>query len=247
MITPLHHFPAASAAPAPTLRPRYVRAALALGALALAAGCMNPAPYDPVRVGPYFTPKNHSGDPTLGGIQRVVMLPLWIGSGMSQDLAAPFDEVFVTALQQANRFEVVALTRNECRRRFGVESLSSASALPHELLATLKREFAADAVLFVDLTTYQAYRPITLGLRGKLAHIDGARLMWTFDNVFAADQSPVANAARRHYLHANKDVPADLTTSVLQSPGRFAGYAATAMIVTLPPVRLPPPPVKKGN
>jgi hypothetical protein len=34
-------------------------------------------------------------------------------------------------------------------------------------------------------------------------------------------------------------VPADLTGIVLQSPSRFAGYAAAEMFATLPPVVVP--------
>jgi len=40
------------------------------------------------------------------------------------------------------------------------------------------------AVLFVDLTVYRAYRPLALGLRGKLARLDEPRVIWTFDNVY---------------------------------------------------------------
>jgi len=55
-------------------------------------------------------------------------------------------------------------------------------------MATLRRELAVDAVLFVDVTAFRAYAPLVLGLRGKLATIEGTRLVWTFDNVFSADE-----------------------------------------------------------
>ena len=44
-------------------------------------------------------------------------------------------------------------------------------------------------------------------------------------------------------------VPVDLTPGVLQSPVRFAGYAAAAMFATLPPVVAPDvtQPEKKGS
>ena len=38
--------------------------------------------------------------------------------------------VVVAALQAENRFEVVALSREDCRRRFRVEALASSAALP---------------------------------------------------------------------------------------------------------------------
>ena len=213
----------------------------------LLGGCVHPGPQDPARVGPFFVPTNHVGEPTLGGLKRVVVLPLWSGPATPPESAAALDDVFLGALQKQNRFEVVALSREDCRRRFHSEALSSASALPHELLASLRREFAADAVLFVDLTVFQAYRPLALGLRAKLAAIDGSRLVWSFDNVFSADDPLVTNAARHHFIDRDRSVPADLTPAVLQSPAHFAEYAATAMFATLPPVTLPPPVVRKSR
>ena len=221
-------------------RPPFVAALL--GLVALLAGCMHPGPQDPARVGPFFVPTNHAGDPTLGGMRRVVLLPLWAGPATPPESAAALDEVLQVALRNQNRFEVVALSREECQRRFHVEALASVSALPHDLLPALHREFAADAVLLVDLTSFQAYKPLILGFRAKLAAIDGTRLVWTFDNVFAADSPLVANAARHHFIDRDRSVPADLTPAVLQSPSHFAAYAATAMFTTLPPVTLPPPP-----
>ena len=149
---------------------------------------------------------------------------------------------FAEALQRENRFEVVSLSREESLRHFHVEAVSAAAALPHDLLATLKREFAADAVIFIDVTTYNAYRPLALGLRAKLATLDQPRLVWTFDTIFSADNPTTANSARHFFLGRDRaGVPADLTPAVLQSPGRFAAYAAAAMFATLPPVTLPPP------
>ena len=202
-------------------------------------GCMHPDMRDPARMGPFFTPKNVIGEPTVGGIRRVVVLPLWVGADTPPESAAQLDEVFVSALQKQNRFEVVTLSRAECTRRFRAQALLSTSALPHNLLAELQREFAADAVLFIDLTAFQAYKPLALGLRAKLAATADSRLVWSFDNLFAADDPATANSARHYFIDRDRSVPADLTYSVLQSPTRFAEFAATAMFATLPPVVQP--------
>jgi hypothetical protein len=214
-------------------------AAIASVLLALGAGCMHPAATDPARVGPFFTPANHSGDASLGGIRRVVVLPVWVGEGTKPESAAALDEVFLTALQQEKRFEVVSFSRTELRRRYQVDAFSSATTLPSDLFPSLQRELAVDAVLFIDLTTFNPYKPITLGLRGKLASIDGARLIWMFDNIFSSEAPAAANSARNHFLDRDKSVPADLTKTALQSPSRFAAYAAGSMFKTLPPVVAP--------
>ncbi len=210
-----------------------------IGVLSL-GGCMNPGPQDPVRVGPFFVPTNHSGDPSLGGIRRVVMLPVWADSAIPPESPEMLDPILTAALQKENRFEVVVLSRDECRRRFRAAALGSSSALPPDLLATLRREFAAEAVLFVDLTTFRPYKPLAVGLRAKLASIDGARLIWKFETVFSSDDPLVTNAARHYFLERDRSVPgADFTPAVLQSPSRFATYVAAAMFATLPPVVAP--------
>jgi hypothetical protein len=218
----------------------FVQWTLAVAALTLFAGCMTPSIDDPSRLGPFFTPKNHVGEPSLGGMRRVVLLPVCGGALAPVETVAALDPVVMAALQQQHRFEVVTLSREQCRRQFHVEEFSSVGALPHDLLATLQSEFAADGVIFVDITVFRPYRPIGLGLRAKLATLDSsARLVWTFDNVFSADDPAVANSARRHFLGSDRGgVPADLSPGVLQSPARFASYAADAMFATLPPVVL---------
>lgn len=208
--------------------------------LGAASGCVQPAFEESVRLGPFFQPNNVVGERSLGGMRRVALLPVHGGSAASEESAAAIDPVLVAALQRENRFEVIPFSRAECLRKFQVPSFGSASALPADFLGILRRELAVDGVLFVDVTVYHAYRPLAVGLQAKLAAVDGRRLVWSFDEVFSADEPTVANAARHHFLERDRSgVPADLTPAVLQSPGRFATYAAAAMFETLPPVVVP--------
>jgi hypothetical protein len=210
--------------------------AIALAAVGLLSGCAHPGIRDTARTGPFFTPSNHIGDPSLGGIRRVVVLPLWVAADTPPESAEQLDPVVVAELQKQNRFEVVTLSRAECRVRFRAEALMSSSALPHDLLGIMHREFAADAVLFVDLTVFHAYKPLGLGFRAKLVTTQEPKLIWSFDNVFSSDDPAVANSARHHFIDRDRSVPADLTAAALLSPSRFAEYAAHAMFTTLPPV-----------
>ncbi|PTX90878.1 hypothetical protein [Opitutus sp. ER46] len=210
---------------------------LSAAVLALLAGCTSPGLTDPARVGPFHTPTNVARDATLGGIRRVVMLPVWTGTSAPEETGADLDPVFRQALQDQNRFEVVVLPRAECLRRFGAVALSSSSALPHDFLPAMQRIFGADAVVFVDITVYRPYHPLAIGVRSRLATVKSTRLVWTFDNLFSADDARVAASARNFFLQSEHGgVPGDLTPSVLQSPSRFAAYAAAATFATLPPV-----------
>jgi hypothetical protein len=215
--------------------------------LLMLAGCATTVFRDPIHSGPFYAPVNHVGDASLGGIRRVVLLPVWSGQVASIETAAQLDATMVAALQREQRFEVVTYSREAMRRRFHAESLSAAATLPHDLGSMLQRETGAEAVMFVDLTSYSPYRPLGIGLRAKLATINGDRLVWSFDDAFSALNPAVANSARRHFVGTNGRLPADLTPSVLQSPDRFAAYAASAMFATLPPVTPPAPNPRKGR
>ncbi|MEO7597406.1 MAG: hypothetical protein ABIV50_00625 [Opitutus sp.] len=216
------------------------------------SGCMVPPVSDSARTGPFFKATNHTGDAQLPpNVRRVVLLPIASGTVAPAESVGALDAVFLTELQRKNRFEVVTLTRSDCLQRFQAEEYSSVSALPADMLKRLQREFAADAVMFVDLTVFKAYRPMALGIRSKLATLgENVHLIWTFDNVYSAADGAVANSARAHFMEGDRGgVPADLTPSVLQSPSRFASYVASDMFATLPPVYSPEPKInpKQGS
>lgn len=216
--------------------PRLPSFLLAAGFLLL-AGCQHADLFDPARHGPFYTPRNHVGEFSLGTIRRVVLLPVHGGPLAAGETVAALDNSVAVALQQENRFEVVRLSRTECLQKFGARDLASSAALPRGLLARLQEDYAADAVMFVDLTAFSPYRPLTVGFRAKLASIDGTRLVWTFDDVFSSEDPAVVNSVRRHYRTSDRGgVPVDLSPGVLQAPTRFAGYAAATMFSTLPPV-----------
>ena len=99
----------------------------------------------------------------------------------------------------------------------------------------LGAKYDAQAVLFVDVTAYQPYRPLTLGIRAKLASVADHRLVWSFDEIYSTNDPRVVAAVRRFYEHNELgNLPFDLTPDDLQSPGRFAAYAANQTFETLP-------------
>ncbi len=204
----------------------------------LAGGCeTRPSLIDPARMGPVFSPKNSYGEKRLPPtLHRVVLLPVHGAPFAPPEVCEALDRVFATALEHQMRFEVVTLSRAECLMSFGVADLGSADALPRDFLAMMGRKYGAEGVVFVDITAYQGYRPLMLGVRAKLAGIVDHRLIWAFDEEFTVLDPAVANGARRFFLaNADGPVPYDPTEGVLQSPTRFAAYAADTVFKTLPP------------
>lgn len=215
-----------------------LRHLLSLAAVLWLAGCeITPDLADPVRYGPYYTPKNFAGEKRLPAeVRRVLVLPVALGALAPEETARTLDDVVVRAVQEQQRFEIVPLPREESLRLFGAREFPSTAALPHGMLEQLATRYAIDAVLFTDVTVYRPYRPQAIGFRAKLATVRDVRLVWTFDEVISASDPSVANSARRRPVQAAQGRgPVDLSPGTLLSPSRYAAFAADEMFRTLPP------------
>lgn len=209
--------------------------ALAVFALAFAGCEMAPELNDPVRFGPYYTPKNYSGEAKLpADLRRVLVLPVSVGTLAPEETATSLDAIVAAALQRQQRFEVVSLARMESLRLFGEREFASTGALPHGFIEQLLRRYAVDAVVFTDITVYNPIRPQSLGLRSKLVTVRDVRVVWSFDEIVSGADPAVANLARREALKGKGMEPIDRSPATLLSPSRFAAFAADAMFRTLP-------------
>lgn len=165
------------------------------------------------------------------------MLPLH-GEQWREDVVARFDSVLREAAARTERFEIVAISRQEMANAFGERSLDSTRPLPGDLLARLQANRGVDAVLLLDLTHLASYQPVAVGLRARLVTVEEGESLWAFDAIFDAARDDVSLAARR-FSNETKRPPSEQEdgTAVLQSPLRFARYAGAAMFATLPPRR----------
>jgi hypothetical protein len=226
-------------------RPGARQLGLLLGLALLATGCVGGLPRrDGAVAGPFFAPTNTRSAHSLPAeIVRVAVLPLAPdGPRLTEEQLARLDPVLHAGFARTLRAEHVPVSPALMRRLARAPRLPSTAAWPADFLARLRAETGADAVLFLDLTAYQAHPPLRVGLRARLQRLDPAlggdrALLWAADNMFDAAAAPVANSARR-FVRQPDDVsraPADRSTTVLQSPSQFLTYVAEATFVTLPP------------
>ena len=213
--------------------------AFSLLAFALAA-CSALPQRDSAIVGPFYTPTNVKAIAKIpAGVRRIIVLPVFGGPELTEETLVKLDSVCLSELTRTARFEVVPLSRNTLAELTGSRQISSVDKLPTVLidkLFNIYNSYGADAVLFIDVTTYAPYPPLLLGLRTKLARVTDGDIIWATDNVFAAAEPAVANSARHHALTLGSDHGmADLSHTILQNPQRFAGYVAAATFLTLPP------------
>jgi len=212
---------------------------LALAALTLVGCSVLPKP-DGAVSGPFYTPTNVKAIAKIpADVRRVIVLPVAGGPALTEETLLKLDAICQGELTRTARFEVVPLSRNALAEITGTRQLSSVDKLPAVLidkLFNIYNSYGADAVLFIDVTTYSPYPPLVLGLRTKLARVTDGEIIWAADNVFAAAEPAVANSARHHALALGTDRgEINLSHTILQNPQRFAGYVAAATFLTLPP------------
>ncbi len=217
----------------------------AVSVLMVATGCQStPTVSVDWRGGPFFRPTNFNGVSIMPAeVRRVAVLPLAGVDGLSAESAEPLREALTAALLATARFEVVAVDSGLLCAVGGRATVKSTEPLPAGLFERIAREHAPDAVLFVEVTHYQPYAPLALGVRAKLVSGDATHaVLWAFDTLYDARVPAVANSARRHAAGGGRDA-VDVGPAGLQSPRRFAAYVFTDLCSCLPG-RPPPVPAK---
>lgn len=83
--------------------------------------------------------------------------------------------------------------------------------------------------MFTDITHYRPYQPIAIGVRAKLVEVQQGTILWAFDYVFDSGNPKIAEDAKRYYItNSRKEQHVGFEArGVLQSPARFAKYAAS--------------------
>ncbi len=204
------------------------------------AACSTLPKLDGVFNGPFYTPSNVKAVAKIPAeVRRVIVLPVYGGPALTEETLIRLDSVCQSELARTARFEVVPLSRDALSKITGTRQISSVDKLPTILvdkLFNIYNTYGADAILFIDVTAYSAYPPLIIGLRTKLARVTDGEIIWAADNIFSAAEPAVANSARRHAEDLGTDRGrTDLSHTILQNPQRFAGYAAAATFLTLPP------------
>ena len=184
---------------------------------------------------PAYRPENYYAASRLPeNIHRVVFLPIFFEL-YEGDFLETLDHEFVSALNSTSKFEVVPVSREELRELLGKPQVASVEFLPIELFDFIKQNYSADAVLFTDLTHYEPYRPISLGIRSKLVDFETKKILWAFDHVFNTSHPAVSVSARRHQKNTDLSTqPLQTPETILRSPRQFSRYVAAEVFNTLP-------------
>lgn len=165
---------------------------------------------------------------------RVAVMPTYHHDSSSEVLSFS-DETFLKELSKVGIFEVIPVSTRFCKENFGKERLSSSESLPENFLKVLSDQYGANGVLFIDLHSFNSYRPISIGVRSKLVDLKSGEFMWAVDESVDAGNASVMVTAnsyqRRKYVQA---ISLKTNNSVLQSPRLFTKFVASTLFATLP-------------
>ena len=93
----------------------------------------------------------------------------------------------------------------------------------------------ANGVLFIDVHSFNPYRPISIGVRGKLVDVKAGDFAWAIDETFDSGNIAVLAGAQvfqnEHIFHA---ISKETKGRVSQSPRAFCQYVAHTIFSTLP-------------
>lgn len=209
-----------------------------LAFLLLAGGCRTPENARAEWGVPEHVVRNvYAPGPLPAEVQRVVLLPVAYTASIDGPFLQQLDSALLGELQRQQRFEVVPVRREELESWTGRRQIPSTGIVHEALFEAVRAETGADAVLLVDLVHYRPYKPLALGLRARLVPVKPPHdSLWACDELFDSGSAPVAVSAQRFQrAFGGQPEPLDTTGSVLQSPARFARYAAWEVFSTLPP------------
>ncbi|MBT3470278.1 MAG: hypothetical protein HN675_03040 [Opitutae bacterium] len=145
------------------------------------------------------------------------------------------DGTLINELNGKGRLEAVPVSKDALVELTGESSLSSTDPLPPDLLARLRSKYGADGVLLTDITHYYPYKPISIGLRCKLADASTGEILWSADTVYNSGNQEIQVAALNFQKKkSGSPFPLEDSGSILQSPRYFTRFVASTVLDTLP-------------
>ncbi len=165
---------------------------------------------------------------------RVAVLPVSHNQDAENQLSF-LTRTFLSELNGKANLEAIAVDSKTLNQLTGKSQWNSTDSLPPELLLRIRDQYRADGVLFTDLTHYYPYKPISVGIRCKMADAVTGEILWSADTVYNAGNQKVQDAALDFQRKkSGSPFPLKDSGSILQSPLYFSRFVASSMLDTLP-------------
>ena len=185
---------------------------------------------------PQYRPTNvYSQEVLPNDIKRVVVLPPY-SNQVSDPKLDTFMQKEVNALVDTNKFETLPIDRRTVANLYGHDTFRASDQLPNDFLDMMVSKYAADAVLFTEITRYDPYQPLKLGVRMNLVSIKDGASIWAMDDGFNSGDPRVASGAMAYQNRSDRrQYPSGkIDERVLKSPLLFAEYVFFTAFSSLP-------------
>ena len=134
----------------------------------------------------------------------------------------------------------MTVSGDQLKQLTGQSAWRADDPLPLDFFDRLQRATGCDAVMFCQLTRFQAYQPVAVGwklnLASKTAETNAQpQLLWSVDEVLDAGEPRVAKAARTYYMqHVHAEQSQVDPAIILRSPSMFGQFSLSVLFATLP-------------
>lgn len=204
------------------------------------------APLDPYGWSPWsssisYRPANVLSAPVWpAAVKRVAVLPVACGlADVPADYFSAHDPIWRAALQGSHRAEFVAVSRADLARWSGRSSFSTAQLLPPDFLERMAAFTGADAVAFLEVTSFSPYGAVSIGFRARITEVASKGTLWALEDVIHMDDTSVSQVAKDVLSRREtRSSAASELNGVRLNPSRAIGYVATAIAQTLPPRKI---------
>jgi len=187
-----------------------------------------------VYIPPMQTPSYYYLNPEkeLSLVGRVAIIELNNNSNYPQITTDVTDSLF-QAMQKKQLFGISIVRQTDQAWR-GLQ-LEAGATYTTEQLSAIRKTLKCDAVLLGDITGYQPFPHMTIGLRLKLIDLKDGQLIWALEQVWDSTDKTTESRMKRYYENQlQPGLPALQKQLMGVSPIEFMKFVAFEAAETLP-------------
>lgn len=171
----------------------------------------------------------------LNKVARVGIMPITSRASVWQGTLDAICESFCSELFKQLKFEAIKISNDELLALFGKTNFVANDIFPNHFFSSIKQSSDVDAVLFIDITHYEPYKPVAIGVKCKLISTESAKILWAVDELFDSG-IPSVQTGISEYVAKNKceNTFFSFDDTFVYSPLKFSYYVAHEIFNKLP-------------
>ena len=144
-------------------------------------------------------------------------------------------DILGTELRKTAYFDFVNVSEADLERWSGRGAWKLSDELPETLLDEIRIRTGCDALLFVELSGYRPYAPVSMGWKLTIVDAMEHHIWWSVDETADSGRQDVARGAKRYFKENLSESNNKTIGLSLKSPRRFGQYVLNKLVGTMPP------------